>query len=130
MTDGQRDLVRYRLERARETLEEARLMSQNGHLHGAANRIYYACFYATVALLLTRSLSSSKHSGVMALFNRHFIKEGILPIEMGKFYSRVFDHRLESDYGEIAELEAEDIEADLVKAEEFITRIESELPAM
>jgi uncharacterized protein (UPF0332 family) len=44
MTGGQRDLVRYRMERAAETLEEARLMLERGHLHGAANRIYYACF--------------------------------------------------------------------------------------
>lgn len=50
MTGGQKDLVRYRMERAGETLQEARLMLE---MYGAANRIYYACFYATVALLLT-----------------------------------------------------------------------------
>jgi uncharacterized protein (UPF0332 family) len=37
----------------------------------------------------------------------------------------VFDHRLESDYGEIVELDKEDMKADLEKAEEFITRIKS-----
>jgi uncharacterized protein (UPF0332 family) len=125
MTDGQKDLVRYRMERALETLQEARLMLESGHLHGAANRIYYACFYATVALLLTRDLSSPKHSGVMALFNKYFIKEDIVPVDMGKFYSRVFDHRLESDYGEIVELDRDDMKADLEKAKEFITRIKS-----
>lgn len=102
-------------------------MVESGHLHGAANRIYYACFYAVVALLLTRDLSSPKHSGVMALFNRHFIKEGILPIDMGKFYSRVFDRRLEGDYGEIIELHETDIRADLAQAEEFIACIKSQL---
>jgi uncharacterized protein (UPF0332 family) len=127
MTDGQRDLVRHRMERAYETLQEARLLVEGGHLHGAANRIYYACFYAVVALLLTRDLSSPKHSGVMALFNRHLIKEGVLPVDMGKFYSRVFDRRLEGDYGDIVELQEVDLEADLAKAEEFIARIESQL---
>jgi len=102
-------------------------MMEGGHLHGAANRVYYACFYAVVALLLTRDLSSPKHSGVMALFNRHLIKEGILPLDMGKFYSSVFDRRLEGDYGEIVELQEDDIRADPVKAEEFIARIESQL---
>jgi uncharacterized protein (UPF0332 family) len=127
MTDGQRELVRYRMERALETLQEARLMMERGHLHGAANRIYHACFYAVVALLLTRDLSSPKHSGVMALFNRHFIKEGVLPVDMGKFYSRVFDRRLEGDYGEVVELHEEDIRADLAEAEGFVARIESML---
>lgn len=102
-------------------------MVEGGYLHGAANRIYYACFYAVVALLLTRHLSSPKHSGVMALFNRHFIKEGVLPVDLGKFYSRVFDRRLEGDYGDIVELKEEDIRADLAKAEEFIARIEPKL---
>jgi len=115
------------MERAFETLEEARLMLQNGHLYGAANRIYYACFYATVALLLTKGLGNSKHSGVMALFNRHFVKEGLVPAEMGKFYSRVFEHRLESDYADVVELKEDDVRADLETAREFITLIQSRL---
>jgi len=130
MTGDQRDLIRYRMERAGETLQEARLMLEHGHLHGAANRIYYACFYATVALLLTQGLSSPKHSGVMALFNRHFVKEGIVPVEMGKFYSRAFDHRLVSDCGKAIELREEDTKADLEKAQEFIAHIESLLQSI
>lgn len=39
-------LVRYRFDRANETLEEAWLLFDNGHLHAAVNRLYYACFYA------------------------------------------------------------------------------------
>jgi uncharacterized protein (UPF0332 family) len=118
------------MDRASETLEEARVMLQSGHLYGAANRIYYACFYATEALLLTKGLSSPKHSGVMALFNRHFVKEGVVPAEMGKFYSHVFDHRLESDYGDVVELKEDDIRANLEKAQEFIARIESYLESV
>jgi uncharacterized protein (UPF0332 family) len=130
MTGDQKDLIRYRMERAGETLQEARLMLEHGHLHGAANRIYYACFYAAVALLLTRGLSSSKHSGVMALFNRHFVKEGIVPVELGKFYSRMFDHRLVSDYGKGVKLREEDTKADFEKAQEFIAYIESQLQSI
>lgn len=78
MTEGQEDLIRYKLSRAKETLEEAEIMLQTGHPHGAANRIYYACFYVVTALLLKRGLSSSKHSGVVALFNRHFVKPGLV----------------------------------------------------
>jgi uncharacterized protein (UPF0332 family) len=38
--------VRYRLERARATLEEAKALFGLGLLHGAVNRLYYGCFYA------------------------------------------------------------------------------------
>lgn len=124
MTSGEKDLIRYRMNRARETLQEARLMFDANHIYGAANRTYYACFYAVVGLLLTKKLSSPKHSGVIALFNRHFIKEGIMPIEMGKFYSRMFDTRIESDYGELVQFEKSQIEADIAEAEKFIAKIE------
>ena len=127
MTKGQKDLMRYRIQRASETLQEAHLMLEGGHLYGASNRIYYACFYATIALLLTKDLSSSKHSGVVALLNRHFVKEGVIPVAMGKFYSRMFDNRLESDYGDIVELDEDDIKADLETAEEFITLLKSQV---
>jgi hypothetical protein len=123
MSKGQEDLIRYKLTRAEETLEEARVMLQANHPHGAANRLYYACFYAVTALLLRRNLSSSKHSGVMALFNRHFVKQGLISVDMGKFYSRMFDNRLESDYADWMELEKQDIQEELVCAQEFVNAI-------
>jgi hypothetical protein len=45
-------LVAHRLERARETLDEARLLLSAGHGNATVNRLYYACFYAVSALLL------------------------------------------------------------------------------
>lgn len=98
-------------------------MLQTSHPYGAANRIYYACFYVVTALLLTQSLSSSKHSGVIALFNRHFVKPGLISVDMAKFYSRMFDNRLESDYADWVELEKQDIQEELVHAEEFVNAI-------
>ena len=123
MTEEQSDLIRYRLNRAKETLEEAQIMFDNGHLYGASNRLYYACFYAVVALLLTKNLSSSKHSGIIGLFNKHFVKIGDIPKGFGRFYSRMFNNRLESDYGELIEIEPDEIQQDLVTATEFIRSI-------
>ena len=123
MTDGQAELIRYRLSRAKETLEEANELVNSGHLYGAANRIYYACFYAVISLLLTENLSSTKHSGVIGLFNKNFVKTGEIPKEMGKFYARMFDNRLESDYGELVEIEPDEIKQDLATAAEFISLI-------
>ena len=125
MTPGQKDLIKYRFQRARETLDEANVMLQTEHLYGASNRVYYACFYAVSALLITKNLSSSKHAGVMALFNRHFIKENCLPVEFGKFYSRVFDNRQQSDYGDVVKVEAKQLTKDIKTASDFIDRIES-----
>ena len=124
MTSGQKDLIKHRLQRAAETLEEAKVMLETKHLYGASNRLYYACFYAVSALLMTKELSSSKHAGVIALFNKHFIKEKLLPIEFGKFYSRVFDNRQQSDYGDVVKVEASQLNKDLKTASDFIDQIE------
>jgi uncharacterized protein (UPF0332 family) len=35
-------------------MKEARLMIDSGFLNAAVNRLYYACFYAVSAILLTK----------------------------------------------------------------------------
>jgi uncharacterized protein (UPF0332 family) len=55
VTPEEQALIRYRLERAMETLDEAALLYEKGHLHAYVNRLYYACFYAVSALLLSNS---------------------------------------------------------------------------
>jgi uncharacterized protein (UPF0332 family) len=76
-------LMRYRMERARETLVEADLMAQIGHWNSCVNRLYYACFYAVSALLLQHNLSAAKHAGVRSLFNRHFVRPGAIAAALG-----------------------------------------------
>lgn len=66
MTQEKEAIILYRLARARESLEEASLLLKNGHSNTFVNRLYYACFYAVSSLLLTKDLSSAKHSGVRA----------------------------------------------------------------
>jgi len=51
------DLVPYRLEKARETLEDARILANAGRWNACVNRLYYACFYSVSALLVKDNLS-------------------------------------------------------------------------
>lgn len=37
-------LISYRLDRAFESIDEAKFLLQNGHFHSSVNRLYYACF--------------------------------------------------------------------------------------
>ena len=45
-------LVTYRLNRAKETLAEVPNLRDMGYYNTAINRLYYACYYALVALLI------------------------------------------------------------------------------
>ncbi len=69
MNQETKTLILYRLERARESIDEASILLERGHVNTFVNRLYYACFYAVSALLLTSGLSSAKHSGVRSLFH-------------------------------------------------------------
>jgi len=57
-------------------------MQREKHWNACANRLYYACYYAVTALLARKELASSKHTGVKALFNHHFVKAGDVIIEI------------------------------------------------
>ena len=67
MNGETRTLISYRLDRAQKSLEEGKILLEHGHANTFVNRLSYACFYAASALLLTRGLSSAKHSGVSPL---------------------------------------------------------------
>lgn len=114
------EYVQYRLSRATEALDEAGLLMESEHLSTAVSRLYYACFYSVSALLYTDGLSSSKHSGVRSLFNQHWIKTGRLPVEMGRFYQRLFDRRQEGDYGDIVAFAPQDVKKWFDQAREFV----------
>lgn len=125
---NKKELVRYRMVRARTTLKDAHnLFSQDGSPASIVNRVYYSMFYAALALLATIGQQTSKHQGVLALFNQHFIKTKILPNEMGKFLHKAFDMRQIGDYEEEAELAMQDAKESLDFAEKFIDSAEERL---
>lgn len=121
-------LIQYRLDRAHEALADARLIfEQNGSAAGVVNRAYYAMFYATLALLLTIDKGSSKHQGVIALFDEFFMKPKILPIELGKMLHRVFDLRQTGDYRDLLIITREQAGDVLNIATQFVKAIEEKL---
>ncbi len=124
------DLIRHRLDRANETLEEAHLLLDNGHLHAAVNRLYYACFYAVSSLLLTEGHSSSKHRGIMALFNEYWIKSGRFDADMGRFYRRLFKRRQKGDYDDWVAFAAEDVALWMKESDLFVSRIGEQIRKM
>jgi uncharacterized protein (UPF0332 family) len=114
------DMTRHLLLRARESLEEAKILAGAGHWNTSVSRLYYSCFYAASAVLHKRGLSSSKHSGIRSLFNNHFVRTGILKKEISAIYNDLFDRRQESDYGPFFVFEETDVTPWFEKVETFI----------
>ena len=121
----QKDYAKYRIERAREDLEAARLLYDAGNYRIANNRAYYAIFHAMRAVLVFDDFDSSKHSGVIAEFRRRYIKEGIFPIEISKMIGSSFTIRNASDYDDMFIASKSETEEQINNAE-YVYRILSE----
>lgn len=112
------------MERARETLDEARIMFDAGRVNTYVNRLYYACFYAVSALLLTRNFSTSKHGYLRSLMHREFVKTGLIPKDLSRHFDVLFNSRLEGDYADFVRFKAEDVAGWLERTRDFIKHIE------
>jgi uncharacterized protein (UPF0332 family) len=124
------DLVLYRLQRARQALEDAHLLANASRWNACVNRLYYACFYAVSGLLLQDGLSSSKHTGVRSLFNRYYVRTGKVPKELAPIYNDLFERRQEGDYLDFVDFEEAQVRPWIARAEQLVDHIASLIASM
>lgn len=123
MNDHQKELIAYRLEQAEESLQSAKLLFENEKYRPAVNRSYYTMFYSVLALIVTKNNSVSKHSGVISIFDRDYVKKGVFSRDMSRWLHESFDLRQRADYTEMFTVSKERA-AELIKnAEIFIFNI-------
>jgi uncharacterized protein (UPF0332 family) len=118
------DLIKYRINRAKETLSEVEDLMNLGYYNTAVNRIYYACYYAVNALITQKGLKAKRHDGIRQMFGLHFIKTGLIPKEFGKYYTDLFDRRQTGDYDDFVDYDKETVEELYKPADDFISLIE------
>ena len=120
---GMTDLMKYRLSRAEESLQVARENLMNGHYRESMNRSYYAVFYAICAANNLYGFDSKKHSGVIAFFNRTFLKENILDRDLSDVIQKTYYFREKSDYQDFFYAVQEDAERQLENASRFVETV-------
>lgn len=120
-------LAQYRIQQAKDTLKEAEILAQEQSWRGATNRAYYAMFYAVLALTVVKGFSTSKHAGVLAFFDRDFVKPGIFRNELSKQLHLAFERRQAQDYGEFVLVDETISQETLSNAVEFVDVIDTYL---
>jgi len=123
--EERQELVKYRIKKARETFNEVGLHVENKLWNTAVNRLYYACYYAVIALLIDKDIKAQTHSGVRMMFGLHFVKSGLIDKESGKFYTDIFDLRQTGDYDDYIDFTKEDVLDLIDPANELISKIEA-----
>jgi len=125
VTEPLDNLIHYRLDRAQESLDDARVLASAERWNACMNRLYYSCFYAVSALLVRDGLSSSKHTGVRSLFNRHYVRTGKVPREFARIYNDLFERRQEGDYADFVRFQADQVRPWIPQTTAFIAHIAS-----
>lgn len=122
--EERKSIVDYRLNKAKDTLAEIPILIENKMWRNAANRLYYACFYAANSLLINDGHQAHTHSGVKSLLSLNYIKENKIGVNFIKTYRSLFDMRQRSDYEDWVDIDEKDIIPLLEPAEKFIAEME------
>jgi uncharacterized protein (UPF0332 family) len=125
MTDREA-LLAFRMREAAETLADAERMLESGlSPRSISNRAYYAMFYAVLALFLKSGidLQTSKHAGVISIFDKEFVHSGKLDTRLSKILHKTFEARQTIDYKEMVDVPAQEAAMHVQGAQEFVAGI-------
>ena len=107
--EERRAVVEFRIEKALRAYEQAKGVIGLKYWETIANRLYYAAYNAVSALLIAKGDTAQTHSGVIHLFGQRFVKSGLLPVESGRLYHKLFTMRQTGDYDDTYGLEEDDV---------------------
>ena len=117
------DLSKYRLQSAEENLVASKTLLNAEQYKSSVNRSYYALFHALRAVTALDGFDSSKHSGIIAFFNRTYVKEGIFDKSLSKYIDVSFRLREKADYQDFVVITKEQAEEQYNKAEQLICAV-------
>lgn len=116
--------IQYRLKRARETYQDAEFLFQRGSINSSVNRLYYAAFYATIALFLHYDIEVKSHKGVKQTLGKDFVLKGLISKEFAKVFSILSDYRHKGDYDDLHDFDKEIVERLFKPVQKYIDKIE------
>jgi len=118
------DYAAYRLQKAKECLQDAEMLIAADSYKFSANRSYYSIFHAMRAVQALDRFDSRKHSGVIANFRQNYIKTGIFPAKFSDIVGKAFIVRNDSDYEDFYLISKDDVAAQLENAKMFLAAVE------
>lgn len=118
------DLIQYRLASAKEKLESAKVLLEAQLYKDSVGRSYYAIFSAIRAVLAMRQVDFSKHAGVIAYFQKEYIKTEIFDKKYSKYLQQAFQIRNSCDYDDFFIVSKQDAEEQYERAAEMLEVIE------
>ena len=120
MPDNKKELMLYRIAGAKEKLDSSKLLLDNGNYKDSIGRSYYAMFSAVRAILALDGVDYSKHAGVIAYFQKEYVKTGKFDKLYSKYLSQAFQIRNQADYEDFYIVSQKDATEQFKRADEFV----------
>lgn len=121
--ENKKENIAEEIDRAREAMNAAKLLFDNGFLKDAVSRLYYSLLYGIRSLLLTRGLEAKSHEGALRLFGLHFIKQGLFETKDSHVFSKLMKYKEEAEYNPSYTFTREDFIEFKKEAEKVIDKI-------
>lgn len=119
-----RDEIKELINKAKRSINVAQKLYQDEEYDFSVSRAYYAMFYMAEAVLLTKDLSFSRHSGVISAFGQYFVKDGIFDEKYQKMLSEASKIRNIGDYDFNEKVSKKECEKEIKEAGEFLKETE------
>jgi uncharacterized protein (UPF0332 family) len=124
LDEAQRDLVRYKLSQARESVREARgLYSDGAELKYVVNSLYYGFYYPVLALLHAKGTPAAMQSVSIALFEKEFLPTGLFEQRSFDAIRKAFELKPKCSGGTLALITRDDVEQLIREAELFMAAV-------
>ena len=124
MEGSLKELAFYRLERSYEMLVASEDNLRYNQFRTSLNRSYYAVFHAMRSANILKGYDSSKHSGVIAFFNKTYVKENLMERGLSKIIKDSSYLREKSDYDDFFIASKEEAERQLLSAKYFVSVVD------
>ncbi|MBW8049913.1 MAG: HEPN domain-containing protein [Cytophagales bacterium] len=110
--------IKILIDKSKREFSDAELLFKNESYEGSVSRCYYSIFHAAQAALLTNNIDpfGFQHKTIVSKFGELFIKTGIFPKDMSKYFIDTKDKREEADYDSVV---------GFISKEEAATKIEN-----
>ena len=122
--DEKKAIIKYRIQKAWNSIQEADDNARLGYWTLAASRLYYAAYYMASALLVDKGFIARSHSGVTHIIGSEFVKKDFLSKEDGRLISRLFNMRQSGDYDDLFDWTEEEVQPFFNKTKDFLARME------
>lgn len=123
MVEQRKNLIKYRLDNAEEKMDSAKILLEKGNYKDSVSRSYYAMFTGIRAVLAKDGIDYSKHSGVIAYFQREYVKTGIFEKKYSKYIQNAFQVRNSSDYDDFYVVSKTEAQEQIDRAEELLAAV-------